>query len=181
MKALSIHPNSKEIKEIEIQMQANTVYSFFNSILIDELISLKEHIIYCDSNALKENKTSYFLGEQLIIGDALILGRDGFNDLDVSIKKDELNSLIRYDVSDFYKDVLCELSKTDINLYRTFEIKKDDESIVLNTEWVLYTFNIADNRTKEYFLSELKKEICANKNIEAYMQKMATLAMNVVS
>jgi len=179
MNALTINPQTQEISEIDIEMKANTVYTFFSSILIDELESLNEHIIYSDANALSEKKKPYFIGEQLILGNALILGRIDFDDMDVKIPKEELASLINYELNDFYKEVLELLSQTDINLYRTFEVEKNGEKIMLNTEWVLYTFNIADNRTKEYFINELKKVLTSGGSVEAYIQKMAQLAMNV--
>ena len=179
MKTLEIYPDTKEIKSSDIQMQANSVYTFFSSILIDEIITLNKHIIYTDANALSEKKRAYFLGEQLLIGNALILGREDFNDTDVSIKEDELLSLINYEVPKFYQDVLELLSSTDINLYRTFEVEKNSEKIALNTEWVLYTFNIADDRTKDYFIIELKKTINNKEDVEKFIQKMAQLAMNV--
>lgn len=179
MKALSIDGTTQEIKELDIVMAANTVYTFFSSILIDELSSLKEHVIYTDANALSEKKAPYFIGEQLILGDALILGREGFDESDVKITKEELSSLISLHVNDFYKEVLSLLVDTDVNLYRTFSVEKNGEKIALNTEWVLYTFNIADERTKEYFINELKKTLENKKDAAAYMQKMAQLAMNV--
>ena len=178
MKALSIHPTSREVKEIDIEMQANTVYSFFNSILIDELTTLNQHIIYSDTNALCENKSAFFLGEQLIIGDALVIGQDSLNEKDVSISKKELESLVIHEINEFYRDVLTLLSSTDINLYRTFEVESTSEKIALNTEWVIYTFNIADDRTKEYFLAELTKVIDAKTSVEEYIKRMAQLAIN---
>lgn len=178
MKALSIDNNTLEVKELDIQMTANTVYTFFSSILIDELESLKEHVIYTDANALSEKKKPYFIGEQLILGDALILGREDFNDADARITTDELKSLIITEVNDFYKEVLALISKTDVNLYRTFSVEKNGEKISLNIEWVLYTFNIADERTKEYFINELKKVLETKADVSEYMQKMAQLAMN---
>jgi len=178
MKALAIDANIEEVKEIEIEMQANSVYTFFSSILIDELSSIKEHVIYSDANALSEKKKAYFLGEQLLIGDALIVGRYDFEDRDVAISKEELNSLLTYEVSEFYQVVLELLASTDINLYRVFEVHKGSEQFQLNTEWVLYTFNIADIRTRDYFITELKNVIEVDESIEKYMQKMATLAMN---
>ena len=178
MKALSINPLTQEIEELDIEMKANTLYTFFSSILIDELESMNEHVIYADANALSEKKPAYFLGEQLIIGDALILGRFDFDDMDAKITKEELASLLTYEVNDFYTTVLELLASTDINLYRTFEVEKNGEKIALNTEWVLYTFNIADERTKEYFINELQKVLDAGESVEAYMQKMAQLAMN---
>jgi len=181
MKALSIHPSSREVREVDIEMQANTVYSFFNSILIDELTTLNQHIIYSDANALSENKNAFFLGEQLIIGDALIVGQDSLNGKDVSISQKELESLVIHEINEFYKDVLSLLCTTDINLYRTFEVQTASEKIALNTEWVIYTFNIADDRTKEYFLAQLKKVLDAKESAEEYMKKMAGLAINAGS
>ncbi len=179
MKALAIDAQTQEVKEIELEMAANTLYTFFSSILIDELESIKEHVIYADANALSEKKNAYFLGEQLIIGDALVFGREDFNDVDAKITQEELDSLVKRDVNDFYKEVLALLATTDINLYRAFEVQKNGEKIMLNTEWVLYTFNIADERTKEYFINELKKVLEADGDVAVYMQKMAQLAMNV--
>jgi len=178
MKAYTVNETTLEIEELEIEMQANTTYSFFGSILIDELEGLNQHMIYADANALSEGKKAYFIGEQLVLGKSLIIGKEEFTDLDVSIPKEELESLIKKDVNKFYKAVLQELSVTDLNLYRTFLVEKKGESIPLNTEWVLYTFNIADDRTKEYFLSELQKTLNAKENVEFFMQKMATLAIN---
>ncbi|MEN4054055.1 MULTISPECIES: hypothetical protein [Sulfurimonas] len=178
MKALALNPQTQEISEIDIEMKANTVYTFFSSILIDELESINEHVIYTDANALSQKKRAYFIGEQLVLGDALILGRFDFDDMEVKIPKEELSTLISYEVNDFYQKVLELLSSTDINLYRTFEVEKNGEKIALNAEWVLYTFNIADERTKEYFINELQKVLNAGESVEAYVQKMAQLAMN---
>jgi hypothetical protein len=178
MKALSIDNQTQEVQELDIEMAANTVYTFFNSILIDELESLKEHVIYCDANALSENKRPYFIGEQLILGNALILGKDELTDADAKITQTELVSLVNSEVNEFYKSALELLSQTELNLYRTFVVEKDGEKLALNTEWVLYTFNIADERTKEYFINELKKVLEADESVEDYVQKMAQLAMN---
>ncbi|WP_457746891.1 hypothetical protein [Sulfurimonas sp.] len=178
MRALSINPQTQAIEELDIEMKANTLYTFFSSILIDELPTLNGHMIYSDANALSENKQAYFLGESLIIGEALILGRHDFNDVDAKIKKEELSSLVKYELNEFYTQALKLLSSTDINVYRSFEVQNRGEQIALNTEWVLYTFNIADERTKDYFLNELTKTLKANEDVEAYMQKMAQLAIN---
>ncbi len=178
MKALSINPATKQIEEIDIEMRANTVYSFFNSILIDELSSLNQHTIYCDANALSQQKEPYFLGEQLIVGEALIVGLMGMEESDVNIPKETLRELISHDINDFYKEVLALLSKSDVNLYRTFAVKQGDEILHLNAEWVLYTFNMADERTKEYFIAELQKALDAKESIFAFLNKMAQLAVN---
>jgi len=181
MKAYSIDPQKKELKEIDIEIQANTVYSFFSSILIDESQNITKHVIYSDANALNESKKPFFLGGQIILGDALILGREEFTDKEASIPQNELELLINYEVNPFYTEVLSLISSSDINLYRTFEVAKKDEKVLLNTEWVLYTFNIADEKTQEYFISELTKAISNGVSIESYMQKMAGLALNASS
>ena len=178
MQALSIHPEIQEIKTIEIEMKANSVYSFFNSILIDEVETLQQHLIYTDANALSENKKAYFLGEQLLIGDALIIGKNGLEEVDTTISKQDLKALINYHVEKFYLDALALLAQSDINLYRTFNVKQGNEPLALSCEWVLYTFNIADDKTKDYFLQELQKVLDSASNVEEYIQKMAQLAVN---
>lgn len=181
MRAISIKTDEKSINEIDVDMQANTVYTFFSSILIDELSTIKDHLIYTDANAISEMKTPFFIGEQLVVGDALIVGHTAMLDSDAIIPLNDLESLISYELSQFYKDVFELIAKTDINLYRAFNVIQDDKEIQLNIEWVLYVFNMADDKTREYFLSELKKSIESNKNTEEFMKKMAQLAVNSAS
>ena len=178
MKAFSIHPISKEVKSIDIEMKANTTYSFFNSILIDEITTLQKHLIFTDSNALSEKKSAYFLGEQLLIGEALVIGQNGLEESDATIPLQTLQKLINYDVPLFYKDVLSLLSLTDLNLYRNFTLPHNGENIALNIEWVLYTFNIADDKTKVYFIDKLTEAIEQKEDLFVFMQKMAQLALN---
>lgn len=111
----------------------------------------------------------------------MVLGREDFNDVDIQITKEEFTSLINRDVNEFYKEVLDLLADTDVNLYRTFTVEKNGEKIPLNIEWTLYTFNIADERTKIYFINELKKTLQVKEDVTVYIQKMAQLAMNVAS
>ena len=181
MKEYSITPATQELKEIDIEMHANTVYTFFNSILIDDSPVITKHVIYSDANALNEKKTPYFIGGQITLGDALIVGREEFEDTEATIPQDELELLIDYSVNKFYLDVLELISASDVNLYRNFDVEKDGEKVPLNIEWVLYTFNIADERTQEYFINELKKSLDSGVDVEEYMQKMAGLALNVAS
>jgi len=178
MNALAIDPITQKVEPIEIEMKANTTYTFFSSILIDEFESIRDHVIYADANALSEAKEAYFIGEQLVLGKALILGRADFDDRDVTITPEELSSLIQYEVPLFYQKALALLRESDLNLYRTFEVEKQGERLLLSSEWVLYTFNIADDRTRDYFLAELAKVIEAKESAAAFMQKMAQLAIN---
>lgn len=178
MRVISVNPNTQKIEELDLDVKANTIYTFFNSILIDEMASLNQHIIYSDGNALSLGKKPYFIGEQIVLGDVLIVGQNGLEEVDASIPFKDLEVIVNHDVSQFYLDVLDLISKTDINLYRTFEVTQNDEKLQLNVEWVLYTFNIADERTQEYFVNELKKVLDSDENVEEYMTKMAQLAIN---
>ncbi len=181
MNALTINHTKQTIESLDIEMKANAVYSFFNSILIDELSTLNQHTIYTDANALSEIKTPYFLGEQLLLGDALIVGLNGMEEVDVTITPDELKALIDYEVNAFYRDALNLLAQSDINLYRNFEVTREEQHIQLNCEWVLYTFNIADTKTQEYFLVELQKVVTDKEDVTGFIKKMAQLAINAAS
>ncbi|MDD2448368.1 MAG: hypothetical protein PHS42_00955 [Sulfurimonas sp.] len=181
MKAYAIDSNTQKTKSIDIEMQADAIHSFFDSIETDELSTLKGHMIHTDAKAINKSKKAYFIGEQLVVGDALIVGKDGAYGRDANISKKELDSLINHDVTSFYIEVLELLKDSDINLYRVFEVTKEQEDIQLNTEWVLYIFNLADEQTKEYFIQELKKAIDAKKDITIHMQNMAILALNATA
>lgn len=178
MKALTVNPETRTIEEIDIEMKANTVYTFFNSILIDELQPLNNHIVYSDANALSQQKKPFFLGEQLLLGNALIIGQIGMEESNATIPQEELEALIDYEVNPFYTEALALLSQSDINFYRTFELSRDAEKIVLSPEWVLYTFNMADERTQAYFLDELKKAADAGEELLEQLKKMGQLALN---
>ncbi|QOP44910.1 hypothetical protein [Sulfurimonas paralvinellae] len=179
MQCFAINPEEKKIEKIDIEMKADTLYSFFNSILIDEMPSIREHIIYADANALSQQKKPYFIGEQLVLGNSLIVGmNENMGEQDATIPQEALESIINYEVTTFYKDVLELLSQTDINLYRMFEVEKGDEKIMLNTEWVLYTYDVADERTRNYFKEELSKAIERENDVAQLIRNMAQLAMN---
>ncbi len=180
MRLLHINPQTRSIEEIELKIEANTFYTFFGSILIDELPIINSHTVYTDANALSEKKTPFFIGEQIVMGEALVLGRNGLEEVDATITKEQLASVISYEVSDFYEKALTLLSQTDENLYKVFRIPHNGEEMDLNITWVLYFFNIADERTKEYFLNELEKAI-GDKTVAPFMEKMATAALKAAS
>jgi len=181
MRALSIDVENKELKEINIEIQANSVYSFFSSISIDDFQIINKHIIYSDANALEQNKKPYFIGSQLVLGDSLILGYENMVDGEATIPSNELETLINYDVSEFYVDALNLLSKTEVNIYSMFELEHNGEKLELNCEWLLYTFNIADDKTKKYFLDELQKVILSKDNVKEFIEKISKLALNAIS
>jgi len=179
MKAFAIDPETQTIEEIDIEMKANTTYTFFNSILIDDLTTINKHMIHTDANALSEAKKAYFIGEQLVLGKALVIGKNGMEEGDVSISEKDLNKLLRFDVSSFYTEALTLLGKSDINLYKVFSVDQAGKEVNISTEWVLFAFNMADDRTKAYFINELKKTLEAKEDIPAFIHKLGELAINV--
>ena len=179
MKAFAIDPQTQTIEEIDIEMKANTTYTFFNSILIDDLTTINKHLIHVDVNALSEEKKAYFIGEQLVMGKALIIGKHGMQEGDVSISEKDLKKLLRFDVSDFYTQALTLLGKSDINLYKVFSVTQNKKEVNISTEWVLFAFDMADDRTKEYFINELKKTLENKEDVPAFVQKLGQLAINV--
>lgn len=178
MKAYSINPETKTTKVQDFDGQVNSVYTFFNSILVDTSDILNEHIIYTDGNALSTTSKPYFIGQQLFLGKSLVIGQNGLEEVDAKIQQDELEKLVNYEVNPFYKKSLDSLALQEINLYKTFEVNDNDSKLVLNYEWVIYTFNMADVKTQNYFLIELDKTIDESKSIEEYFKKMAQLAVN---
>jgi len=178
MKAYSIDPETQTIEEIDIEMQANTTYSFFNSILIDDLDAINKHMVHTDSNSLSAGKKAFFIGEKLALGIALVVGKNGMTETAASISKKDLQALVRFEVSSFYAEVLAFLKDTDVDLYRNFGVEKDNKRVDINAEWVLDVFNIADDRTKEYFITELKKVINAKEDVFTFIQKLGQMAIN---
>ncbi len=176
MNAYSINPQTKEVKKLDIDIQANTVYTFFNSILADEILILDKHTIYSDAEALTNNKQAFFIADQLILGEALVLGKDGFLDIEATIPLDDLTSLVSYELSPFYDEVLKLLQTSDINLYKVFDVSDKQ----LDSTWVLHVFSIADENTQKYFIKELQKAMEAKEDISAFMKKMAGLAVQAM-
>ncbi len=176
MNAYSINPQTKEVKELDIDIQANTVYTFFNSILADEILILDKHTIYSDVDALTNYKQAFFIADQLILGEALILGKNGFLDIEATIPLDDLTSLISYELSPFYDEVLKLLQKSDINLYKVFDVSDKQ----LDSAWVLHVFSIADEKTQKYFINQLQIAMDAKEDIAAFMKKMAGLALQAM-
>ncbi len=179
MRFLKIDPLKRSVEELELKLEANTFYTYFGSILIDELPIGNNHTLYSDANALSQNKPAYFVGEQLVVGEALILGRNGMQEVDATASCHDIEQIVLFDVSDFYKDALKLLAKSDVNLYRAFGVEHNGMKMDLNIAWVLYFFNIADEKTKAYFLEHLQAAVCDSKMVEKFMIKMAQAALKV--
>lgn len=178
MEIFSIDPELQQIENQDFDGQVNSIYTFFNSILVDSSYALNEHIIYTDGNAQISTHTPYFIGEQLFMGKALVIGLNGHEESNTKITQEQLTSLISYDVNMFYKKALNALAKDDINLYAIFELNDNQNPLHVNYEWVIYTFNMADERTQQYFLSELDSAIMSEGSVAETFQKMGQLAVN---
>lgn len=178
MKIFSIDPETQTLETQNFDGQVNSIYTFFNSILVDNSHTLNEHIIYTDGNAQIDTHLPYFIGEQLFMGKALIIGLNGYEETDAKIKQEQLSSLISYDVNMFYKKALNALAKEQLNLYTIFEVNDNGTPLHVSYEWVIFTFNMADERTQEYFLNSLDMTIIEEKSVAQTFQKMAQLAVN---
>lgn len=170
-----VKPKTKEIQTSDFDGQMTSIYTYFNSLLVDNSTVLNNHVIY--TNAQHTDESIFFIGEQLFIGDALILGLNGFEETDASIQQDDLSPLISFAVNDFYKQALRPLFDFEININDSFYVK-DDEDMQINFEWVIYTFNKADEKTKQYFLDEMKKACIDKETTKQYFNKMAQLAVD---
>ena len=176
MQVLIIDPQTRSIQTQDFDGQITDIYTFFNSILVDTSNVLKNHIIY--TNAEHKDTTPFFIGNQLFLGKALVLGLNELSETDVSIEAKELESLLNYEISPLYEKSIEALVRNDLNLYKIFDIQTpQEETLQLNYEWVVYTFNMADQKTQEYFLEQLANNANNAEQLAAYMQKMAALAV----
>ncbi len=181
MNAYIINPDTKELTSHEYDAKPDSIYSLFRSILIDSSKILNHHIIHTDGFATDNEETPFFIGEKLFLGRALVCGIEGFEEKETTIKEDELLKLINYEVNDFYKKCLSVLAKQKININKNFNITHKDEKLQLNYEWVIYTFDKADERTQEYFLSKLNECISKNEDVSEYFQNMAQRALEATT
>jgi hypothetical protein len=171
-----IDPQTKTVQTEEFDGKITSIYTFFNSILVDSSDVLKEHIIYTDAN--HKDKTPFFLGNQLFIGKAIVLGLHAMSETDATISANELESLINYELPPLYLQSIEAIIQNDLNLYKNFEVQTQTaETLQINYEWVIYTFNVADQQTQEYFLKHLEENMNDAENLASYLQKMAALAI----
>lgn len=178
MNALLIDPQTKTISSHDFDGQVNTLYTLFDSLLLEHFYTLNGHIIYTDTNAFEQDEPALFIGEQLFFGKTLVIGLEGFGEVDAKIKPQELKSLISYKINAFYTSALGVLKAAKVNFYAPFEGFSEDKELEINCEWVLYTFNMADEATQEYFLTELFKVEPTAQAVLEYMKKMAKLAIS---
>jgi hypothetical protein len=181
MNAYIIDPDTKTITTHEFDGQLNSIYTLFNSILIDTSHELHQHVIYTDEYAIDQNKTPFFIAEKLFLGRALICGINGLEEEDVKISVDELHTLISYDINDFYTQCLQVLTQAKMNFNTHFTLTYENEKTDLSYEWVIYTFNMADERTQTYFLEKLNETLAQNGDIDAYFQNMAQRAIEAMN
>ena len=112
------------------------------------------------------------------MGNSLVIGQNGLEETDATITQEQLESLINYDVNMFYKKALNALATESLNLYKIFEVNDNGTPLHVSYEWVIYTFNMADEKTQSYFLNALDATIAEEKSVQEHFQKMAQLAVN---
>ncbi len=181
MNTYIITPDTKTLTAHEYDGQVNSIYTLFSSILIDSSDSLNHHIIHTDGYATDNNETPFFIGEKLFLGRALVCGINGQEEVSVTITQEELSQLINYEINDFYLHCLSALAQAKISINQNFKISHNNEKIHLNYEWVIFTFNIADLQTQNYFLDKLDNVLAKEDGIKNHFQEMAKLAIQANS
>ncbi len=176
MHAYLIDPESRCVTVQEYDGQPHSLYTLFGSLLVDTNEVLNEHMVYTAGEAFEKGGKPYFLGEKLLFGKALVTGYAGFEDLDAAIKKEELESLLLYDVPAFYEKILSQLP-ADFDFARKYALDANDMHEKVTPEWVFYVFNMADEATKNYFLNHLEETVTKGENLHGYFEKMANIAV----
>lgn len=176
MKAFIIDPVTQSVSEQEYDGQPNSLYTLFGSLLVDSHEILHEHRVYNSSEAYEKSEPGYFLGEKLLFGKALVIGSAGLQDTDATIQTEVLEQLSTFDLPDFYKNVLS-LLPMEFSFDETYEIEQGGFDEPMSAEWVLYAYNMADQKTQIYFITELENAIAKGETIHGYLKKMGEMAI----
>lgn len=176
MKAFLIDPETRTVTQQHFDGQPNSLYTLFGSLLVDSNAILNDHMVYTSSEALEKGQKGFFLGEKLLFGRALVTGYAGFEEIDATIPPNELEALLLFDLPEFYAKTLA-LLPSEFSFDETFELTLGYETESVSPEWVLYIFNMADAKTKTYFLNELENSVTQGKNVLEYLKKMGELAI----
>lgn len=176
MKAYVIDPETRSVSEQEYDGQSNSLYTLFGSLLVDSHDILHEHRVYNSADAYEKSEPGFFLGEKLLFGKALVTGSDGLEDTNATIRSDVLEQISIFDLPDFYKNVLS-LLPTEFSFDETYEIEQGDFDEPVSAEWVLYVYNMADQKTQIYFITELENAIAKGETVHGYLKKMGEMAI----
>ena len=176
MKALLIDPDTRGITVQEYDGQPHSLYTLFSSLLLDQHDVLHEHNVYGGADAFEQGMRPFFLGEKLLFGKAVITGRAGFEECDVSIAEAELERLVQFELPAFYRKTLTLLPK-DFIFDETYTLLIEETPQSITPEWVFYAFNMADDATKAYFLTHMEKAIAGSEDIHTYLKKMGEIAV----
>lgn len=176
MKSFLIDPETRTVTEQNFDGQPNSLYNLFNSLLVDNNAILNKHMVYTGTEAFERGQKGFFLGEKLLFGRALVTGYAGFEEIDATIRTDELEALLLFELPEFYTKVIA-LLPPEFSFEETFELSLGNETESVTPEWVLYVFNMADANTKTYFLNKLESSVTQGENVMEYLKKMGGLAI----
>lgn len=176
MKAFLIDPQTRSVTQQVYDGQPNSLYTLFNSLLVDQNDILHGHMVYSATEAYEKKEPGYFLGEKLMFGKALVTGYAGFEDLDADISAEELTQLITFELPEFYTKALA-LLPAEFSFDEHYELQLDAQTESVRPEWVLYVFNMADSDTKNYFLTHLESAVVQGDDLHGYLKKMGMLAI----
>jgi len=173
MKAFLIDPQDRTITLQNFDGHPNSLYTLFGSLLVDAADALNDHSLYSSTEAFERAERGFLVGEKLIFGKTLLAGIAGFEDTDATITQDELRALTRFELPAFYTQTIALLPKT----FMFGNAVTITEEHSLTGEWIIYAYNMADTKTKTYFLNELESTIRTGKDVTAFMKKMGEIAL----
>ncbi|MEJ2500273.1 MAG: hypothetical protein P8Y65_03965 [Campylobacterales bacterium] len=176
MKAFLIDPDTRTVTEQNYDGQPNSLYTLFKSLLVDNHAILRDHMVFSGSEAYEKGEKGFLLGEKLLFGKTLITGYAGFEETDAAIGADELKPLVRFEIPEFYAQVLA-LLPADFSFEERYEMQLEEGVEPVTAEWVIFAFNLADTATKTYFLNHLENTVTKGEDVHAYLKKMGELAI----
>jgi len=166
MKALLIDPDTQSVSVQAYDGQPHSLYTLFGSLLVDSSAPLQSHMVYSGGEAFEKGHPGFFLGDKLLFGRVLVIGYAGFEETDVTIEPETLQQLLRFDIPPFYSSALA-LLPSDFAFDEPYALEGMEGG---TAEWVLYAFNLADEATRAYFLTELEKTVAQGESVRAYLE-----------
>ena len=176
MKAFLIDPATEEITEQFFDGQPNSLYTLFGTLLVDSNDILNGHTVYGASEAFERAEKGFFLGEKLLFGKVLVVGTAGIEDVDATMSLNELRTLALFNLPDFYEKTLRFLPP-DFAFDTRYDLALGGIHESVTPEWVFYVFNMADNATKYYFLTNLEAAQIRGEDLHNYFKQMGALAL----
>lgn len=179
MKAFLIDPENATVTPTDYDGQPHSLYSLFGSLLVDSHDVLNRHSVYASSEGFEKGKRPFFLGEKLLFGMTVVTGKEGFEDVDALISEGELLQITQFGLPQFYEEVF-ERFPANFNFDEPLQLSAGETEETVPPEWVLYAFNMADKKTKQYFMHTLDDTLVKGDDLYVFLKKMGEIALKAM-